>query len=117
MVLRTGSGITSTATHRGFGDQRRAAPYKKCLSGCWYYLSCLGHSRLWTQFILLWALYSSFFTPMEFGFFRGLPKNLFLLDVAGQVAFLVDIFVQFLLAYRDPHTYRMVRNPTAIALR
>ncbi|KAM0952806.1 putative cyclic nucleotide-binding domain, potassium channel, voltage-dependent, EAG/ELK/ERG [Dioscorea sansibarensis] len=73
--------------------------------------------QIWTQFILVWAVYSSFFTPLEFGFFRGLPKNLVFLDVAGQIAFLFDIVVRFLLAYRDSHTYRIVSNPSSIALR
>ncbi|XP_042398205.1 potassium channel KOR1-like [Zingiber officinale] len=73
--------------------------------------------HLWTQFILLWAVYSSFFTPMEFGFFRGLPTNLFVLDIAGQLAFFIDIFVQFRLAFRDSHTYRIIPDPTDIALR
>ncbi|XP_021909583.1 potassium channel SKOR-like isoform X2 [Carica papaya] len=76
----------------------------------WWYV-------LWTNFILLWAIYSSFFTPMEFGFFRGLPEDLFLLDIAGQFAFLIDIVVHFLLAYRDTHSYRMVYNRKLIALR
>uniref|UniRef100_A0A0E0DZW6 Potassium channel n=1 Tax=Oryza meridionalis TaxID=40149 RepID=A0A0E0DZW6_9ORYZ len=73
--------------------------------------------RLWTRFILVWAVYSSFFTPLEFGFFRGLPRNLFFLDIAGQIAFLIDIVLRFFVAYRDPDTYRMVHNPTSIALR
>ncbi|KAJ9682565.1 hypothetical protein PVL29_018480 [Vitis rotundifolia] len=73
--------------------------------------------RTWTKFILLWAVYSSFFTPMEFGFFRGLPEDLVFLDIAGQIAFLIDIVIQFFLAYRDPHTYRMVYKRTSIALR
>jgi len=73
--------------------------------------------RLWSKFILVWAVYSSFFTPLEFGFFRGLPRNLFFLDIAGQIAFLIDIVVKFFVAYRDPDTYRIVYNPTAIALR
>ncbi|MQL96094.1 hypothetical protein Taro_028770 [Colocasia esculenta] len=73
--------------------------------------------QVWTQFILLWAVYSSFFTPLEFGFFRGLPEKLMLLDVAGQIAFLLDIVVHFLLAYRDAQTYRMVYEPTRIAKR
>lgn len=76
-----------------------------------------GWYQAWTQFILLWAVYSSFFTPLEFGFFRGLPKNLFFLDITGQVAFLVDIVVNFFLAYRDSHTYRMIYSPTCIAFR
>ncbi|KQK18732.1 potassium channel KOR1 [Brachypodium distachyon] len=73
--------------------------------------------RIWSRFILVWAVYSSFFTPFEFGFFRGLPKRLFFLDIAGQIAFLIDIVLKFFVAYRDPDTYRMVYNPTSIALR
>ncbi|KAK8494265.1 hypothetical protein V6N13_138578 [Hibiscus sabdariffa] len=73
--------------------------------------------RAWTKFILIWALYSSFFTPLEFGFFRGLPENLFILDIAGQLAFLLDIILHFFLAYRDAQTYRMVHKPTSIAIR
>ncbi|KAJ7964450.1 Potassium channel SKOR [Quillaja saponaria] len=73
--------------------------------------------QAWTKFILLWAVYSSFFTPLEFGFFRGLPENLFILDIVGQVAFLLDIVLQFFLAYRDTQTYRMVHKCTPIALR
>ncbi|CAN1184232.1 Potassium channel SKOR [Linum perenne] len=73
--------------------------------------------NLWVHFILIWAIYSSFFTPLEFGFFRGLPENLFLLDIAGQFAFLVDIVVRFFVAYRDTHSYRLVYNRKLIALR
>ncbi|CAI0555377.1 unnamed protein product [Linum tenue] len=73
--------------------------------------------RAWSKFILLWAVYSSFFTPMEFGFFRGLPENLFILDIVGQIAFLLDIALQFFISYRDPQTYRMVYKRTPIALR
>ncbi|KAJ6764948.1 POTASSIUM CHANNEL SKOR-LIKE [Salix koriyanagi] len=77
---------------------------------CWRY-------TLWLHFILLWAVYSSFFTPLEFGFFRGLPENLFLLDIAGQIAFLIDIAVHFFVAYRDPHSYRLVCSHKLIAIR
>ncbi|KAF5480040.1 hypothetical protein F2P56_000815 [Juglans regia] len=73
--------------------------------------------RAWTKFILVWALYSSFFTPMEFGFFRGLHDDLFILDIVGQMAFLVDIVLQFFVAYRDIQTYRMVYKRTPIAIR
>ena len=73
--------------------------------------------RAWTKFILIWAVYSSFFTPMEFAFFRGLPDNLFILDIVGQIAFLVDIVFQFFLAYRDSQTYLMVYRRTPIALK
>ncbi|XP_010525078.1 PREDICTED: potassium channel SKOR-like [Tarenaya hassleriana] len=73
--------------------------------------------KAWTMFILVWALYSSFFTPFEFGFFRGLPENLFVLDIVGQVAFLVDIVLTFFVAYRDSRTYRMVYRRSSIAIR
>ncbi|PON79288.1 Voltage dependent potassium channel [Parasponia andersonii] len=76
----------------------------------WWYVA-------WTHFILIWAVYSSFFTPLEFGFFRGLPEDLFLLDIAGQFAFLIDIVVRFFVAYRDFHSHRMVYDRKLIALR
>ncbi|XP_030541121.1 potassium channel SKOR-like isoform X2 [Rhodamnia argentea] len=76
----------------------------------WWYV-------LWTHFILIWAVYSSFFTPLEFGFFRGLPENLFLLDIAGQFAFLVDIVIRFFVAYKDSHSHNMVYDRSQIALR
>ncbi|KAL8125438.1 hypothetical protein AgCh_012942 [Apium graveolens] len=73
----------------------------------------------WEKFILLWAMYSSFFTPFEFGFFRGLPRNrnLFLLDIAGQTAFVIDIVLQFFVAYRDRQTYKMIYKRYPIAMR
>ncbi|GLJ12293.1 hypothetical protein SUGI_0188180 [Cryptomeria japonica] len=73
--------------------------------------------RWWTRFILLWAIYSSFFTPFEFGFFRGLPKHLWPLDVTAQIIFFGDLIVQFFLAYRDSHSYKMVYDRRSIALR
>lgn len=73
--------------------------------------------KAWEMFILLWAIYSSLFTPMEFGFFRGLPENLFVLDIVGQIAFLVDVVLLFFVAFRDSHTYRTDYKPTHIALR
>ncbi|KAI8536534.1 hypothetical protein RHMOL_Rhmol10G0264700 [Rhododendron molle] len=71
----------------------------------------------WTKIILGWAIYSSFFTPFEFGFFRGLPRKFFLLDIVSQAAFLVDIILRFFVAYRDSQTYKIVNNHTPIALR
>ncbi|KAK4843462.1 hypothetical protein QYF36_008340 [Acer negundo] len=71
----------------------------------------------WTHLMVIFAVYSSFFTPFEFGFFRGLPENLFLLDVANQIAFFIDIIVHFFVVYRDHHSYHLVYNPNLIALR
>ncbi|KAK3224624.1 hypothetical protein Dsin_004486 [Dipteronia sinensis] len=73
--------------------------------------------KTWTHLMVISAAYSSFFTPLEFGFFRGLPGNLFLLDIANQVAFLIDIVVHFFVAYHDPQSYILVYNPNLIALR
>ena len=69
------------------------------------------------KFILLWAVYSSFFTPVEFGFFRGLLEDLVFLDITGQITFLIDIVIQLFLTYRDTHTYCIVYKRTSIALR
>ncbi|KAK6925483.1 Ion transport domain [Dillenia turbinata] len=63
------------------------------------------------------GVYSSFFTPLEFGFFRGLPENFFLLDIAGQIAFLIDIVVRFFVAFRDRHSYLIIYDRRLIALR
>ncbi|XP_016651101.1 PREDICTED: potassium channel SKOR-like [Prunus mume] len=82
----------------------------------WWNWKCRWYVA-WTHFILIWAVYSSFFTPLEFGFFRGLPENLFLLDIAGQLAFLIDIVVRFFVAYRDFHSHRLVYNRNLIAIR
>ncbi|KAI3735668.1 hypothetical protein L6452_15176 [Arctium lappa] len=76
----------------------------------WWYL-------VWKQFILIWAVYSSFFTPLEFGFFRGLPEDLFLLDIAGQLAFLIDIVLHFFVAYKDTHSHRLICSHNLIAIR
>ncbi|CAI9272031.1 unnamed protein product [Lactuca saligna] len=73
--------------------------------------------RSWEKFILLWAMYSSFFTPMEFGFFRGLPNHLYLLDIICQTLFFIDIVLQFFIAYRDIDTEKMIFNPNLISLR
>ncbi|KAI3813789.1 hypothetical protein L1987_18524 [Smallanthus sonchifolius] len=54
---------------------------------------------------------------MEFGFFRGLPENLYFLDIAGQVAFLIDVILQFFIAYRDTQTYKMLSNRNLISVR
>ena len=66
--------------------------------------------------IFLWSIYSTFFTPLEFGFFRGLPVHLTDLD-SVQIVFLADVVLQFFVAYLDPHTYKMVHDRKSIALR
>lgn len=73
--------------------------------------------RLWEKIIVLWAIYSSFFTPLEYGFYRGLPKKLFILDIVGQIAFFIDILLLFFVPFRDKQTYRLVCKRSSIALR
>ncbi|XP_052183655.1 potassium channel SKOR-like isoform X3 [Diospyros lotus] len=109
-LFRSDSQLTASASSR---DLVAAAPP----SDAFFIRPDNGWYLAWTQFILLWAVYSSFFTPLEFGFFRGLPENLFLLDAAGQIAFLVDIVVRFFVAYRDSHSHRLVHSRKLIALR
>ncbi|KAK3020686.1 hypothetical protein RJ639_045592 [Escallonia herrerae] len=114
-----GSHLTLLANELGLDSTQRRYSRETVINGIkglvihpnnrWYHA--------WQQFILVWAVYSSFFTPMEFGFFRGLPKNLLFLDIAGQIAFLFDIALQFFVAYRDSQTYNMVYKHTPIALR
>ncbi|XP_024521068.1 potassium channel KOR2-like [Selaginella moellendorffii] len=71
----------------------------------------------WTTFILVSAAYSSFFTPMEFGFFRGLPWRVGVFDMVVQVIFLADIVINFFVAYKDSHTYKTITDHKKIALR
>lgn len=94
------------------GHKRRRGR-KRLIGGMWI---CRWYIA-WKQFILIWAIYSSFFTPLEFGFFRGLPENLFLLDIAGQFAFFIDILVHFFVAYKDAHSHRLVCTHNLIAIR
>ncbi|EHA8589599.1 hypothetical protein COCNU_scaffold011279G000020 [Cocos nucifera] len=72
--------------------------------------------RVWVNIIFLWSIYSTFFTPLEFGFFRGLPGWLQDLDCM-QFVFLADVVLRFFVAYKDLHTYKMVYDGRSIALR
>lgn len=63
------------------------------------------------------ALYSSMVTPLEFGFFRGLPRVLWIVDLSVQIIFLADIVLRFFTAYMDPETYRLVTDHRSIAIR
>ncbi|WOG93600.1 hypothetical protein DCAR_0312886 [Daucus carota subsp. sativus] len=47
----------------------------------------------------------------------SLPENLFLLDIAGQLAFLIDIVIHFFVAYWDSHSHSLVFNHNRIAIR
>ncbi|KAL3697194.1 hypothetical protein R1sor_011270 [Riccia sorocarpa] len=74
-----------------------------------YYISPYSRRyRAWWMFLVIAAGYSSLFTPLEFGFYRGLPRDLFIADLAVQAIFLADILVHFFLAYRDPESYQLV---------
>ncbi|KAM0869220.1 hypothetical protein ACQ4PT_040816 [Festuca glaucescens] len=77
-------------------------------NGRWY--------RMWSNMMFLWSIYSVFYTPFAFCFFRGLPEHLLDLECA-QLVFLADVAVHFFLAYQDPHTHRVVYDKQRIALR
>ena len=66
--------------------------------------------------MFLWSIYSVFYTPFAFCFFRGIPEHLLDLECV-QLIFLADVAVHFFLAYRDPHTHRVVYDQQRIALR
>ena len=86
---------------------------------CWrkLYFNLCRKYQIWVYVILLWAIYSSVFTPIEFGFFRGLPAHLWWIDQASQLIFMVDIFVNFFVAFKDRHTYKWIMDHRTIALR
>ncbi|VAH48169.1 unnamed protein product [Triticum turgidum subsp. durum] len=77
-------------------------------NGRWY--------RMWSNMMFLWSIYSVFYTPFAFCFFRGIPEHLLDLECV-QLIFLADVAVHFFLAYRDPHTHRVVYDQQRIALR
>ncbi|KAH0453910.1 hypothetical protein IEQ34_018234 [Dendrobium chrysotoxum] len=70
---------------------------------------------MWVNFVLVWRIYSAFVTPLEFGFFRGLTDKMTLIDGLSIVIFLVDMLLNFFVAYRDPHSNKMVYNQHSIA--
>ncbi|ONK57795.1 uncharacterized protein A4U43_C09F4170 [Asparagus officinalis] len=72
--------------------------------------------RCWENVIFLWSIYSAFFTPLEFGFFEGLPELMEVLDCI-QVVFFADVIMQFFVAYRDDRTYKLLHDRRSIALR
>ncbi|XP_068648573.1 potassium channel KOR2-like [Aristolochia californica] len=72
--------------------------------------------KCWVNIIFIWSIYSSFFTPVEFGFFRGLPRHLQNLE-SVQFVFFADVILQFFVAYRDLHSYKMVYDRKRIAMR
>ncbi|WOL01330.1 potassium channel KOR2-like isoform X2 [Canna indica] len=72
--------------------------------------------RLWVDMIFMLSVCSTFLTPLEFGFFRGLPENFEDLECV-QVIFLADVVLQFFVAFRNLHTYKMVYERRIITMR
>jgi hypothetical protein len=73
--------------------------------------------QAWWLFVVVIALWSSLFTPFEFGFFRGLPQNLWITDIAVQFIFVADMVLRFFTAYTDRETYRLIVDHRSIAKR
>jgi len=81
-----------------------------------FILTTFRFYRCWVNITFIWSIYSAFFTPLEFGFFEGLPRHMEVLDCI-QLVFFADVIIQFFVAYRDDHTYKMVYDRKSIALR
>ncbi|CAM6127017.1 unnamed protein product [Calypogeia fissa] len=83
-----------------------------------FYISPRGRThQVWWLIILIFALYSSMFTPLEFGFFRGLPSELWIVDLSVQFVFFADMVIRFFTAYIDKETYKIVADHRSIAIR
>ncbi|CAM6092005.1 unnamed protein product [Calypogeia fissa] len=83
-----------------------------------YYITTRDRKyQAWWLIMVVFATFSSMFTPLEFGFFRGLPRTLWIVDLSVQAVFLADMVVRFFTAYRDPETYRLVADHRSIAIR
>lgn len=83
----------------------------------WYIRTDSRRYELWFYFMVLACIYSSMVTPLEFGFFRGLPRVLWIIDLSVQFIFVADMLVKFNCAYKDHATYRLVTDHKSIALR
>lgn len=72
---------------------------------------------IWEQIMLLLCMYSSCVAPFEFAFFRRLPANLVWSDIAINFFFLVDLALNFFVAYKDRKTFSYVEDHEKIAAR
>ncbi|THU58798.1 hypothetical protein C4D60_Mb03t18240 [Musa balbisiana] len=115
-----GSRLSWISREYGLGNRKWSSGTKlKVSRDCYrsFVINPNGRSyRIWVDVVFVWSIYSAFFTPLEFGFFRGLPELLKDLDCV-QVIFLADVVLRFFVAYRDAHTYKMVCDRRRIALR
>nr|XP_009392582.2 PREDICTED: potassium channel KOR2-like isoform X2 [Musa acuminata subsp. malaccensis] len=115
-----GSRLSWISREYGLGNRKWSSGTKlKVSRDCYrsFVINPNGRSyRIWVDVVFVWSIYSAFFTPLEFGFFRGLPELLKDLDCV-QVIFLADVVFQFFVAYRDAHTYKMICDRRRIALR
>ncbi|CAM6093428.1 unnamed protein product [Calypogeia fissa] len=73
--------------------------------------------QVWWQIMVIFALYSSMFTPLQFGFFRGLPSDLWIVDLSVQIVFFADMVIRFFTANTDKETYKLVADHRSIAIR
>ncbi|BBN01136.1 uncharacterized protein MPTK1_2g04950 [Marchantia polymorpha subsp. ruderalis] len=85
--------------------------------GNYYILPDSRKFQIWWMFIVFASTYSSMFTPLEFGFYRGLPRYLWIADMSIQFIFVADIIIKFFLAYNDSETYKLVVDHRSIAKR
>ena len=71
----------------------------------------------WNPIVIVALIFTAFATPYKIAFVK---TDSFFDKASNSVIdciFLVDLFVNFLLAYEDPKTNKLVRNPSKIAIK
>lgn len=74
--------------------------------------------RCWETYMVLLVAYIAWVYPMEVAFLHSsLPRSLFIADNIVDLFFAVDIVLTFFVAYINPRTQLLVRDPRKIATR
>eukprot|EP00850_Spirogloea_muscicola_P001493 SM000005S17290 [mRNA] locus=s5:1189145:1195739:- [translate_table: standard] len=73
--------------------------------------------RYWSNFLLIFVLYSAWIAPFEFGFLNNPKGALLAIDYVVDGFFFIDIVLTFFVAYVDRESYILVDNYKRIALR
>ncbi|KAM7250623.1 hypothetical protein ACFE04_022506 [Oxalis oulophora] len=74
--------------------------------------------RCWESLMVMLVFYSAWVYPFEVAFLHSSPKRrLFIADNIVDFFFTIDIVLTFFVAYIDPTTQLLVRDPRKISLR
>ncbi|KAI3941957.1 hypothetical protein MKW98_009167 [Papaver atlanticum] len=71
--------------------------------------------KIWQNFLLLLVVYTALVAPFQYGFLFKPIRGLEIADIVIDGIFLIDIFITFLVGYRDKKTYVFVDNHWEIA--